>query len=375
MLTPLDDYLVHQTPDTVDRVFSSDRNFYDRYYFNAHTLDGSTFIVVAMGLYPNIGVIDAFATVMFDGKVQHILRASRALGSDRGATKVGPIGVDVIEGLRKFRVYADDNEHGVAFDMTFEAAAPPYEEPHFFRRAGARVLMDYTRLTQCGRWSGTLTAGGRTLALEPTTWWGARDHSWGIRPVGGGEPQSAPAPGAGPPGFFWLWTPIQFEGAAMLITCSEDFDGSRWHAAAELLWPESTGKPPEPLTFVSHEIEMLPGSRTFARGSVTLARPDGTSVTVRMTPRSTLYMAAVGYAYMGGWRHGQYHGPLAVEGEVWDLGDQSLLARIGGQTETVCDYHVDGLDLGVGHGITEFLLLGTYTPYGFNQWSDVAPAK
>jgi hypothetical protein len=41
----------------------------------------------------------------------------------------------------------------------------------------------------------------------------------------------------------------------------------------------------------------------------------------------------------------------------------------------VCDYHVEGLDLGAGHGITEFLLLGTYTPYGFNQWSDVAPAK
>jgi hypothetical protein len=70
MLTPLDDYLVHQTPETVDRVVTSDRNFYDRYYFNAHTLDGNAFLVVAMGLYPNIGVIDAFATIVIDGKTQ-----------------------------------------------------------------------------------------------------------------------------------------------------------------------------------------------------------------------------------------------------------------------------------------------------------------
>ncbi|HYM14023.1 MAG TPA: hypothetical protein VEZ14_00495 [Dehalococcoidia bacterium] len=372
MLTPLDDYLIHQTPETVDRVATSDRNFFDRYYFNAHTLDGGTFLVVAMGLYPNIGVIDAFATVMLDGKTQHILRASRALGSDRGATQVGPIGVEVIEGLRKLRVHADENEHGIGFDMTFEAAAVPYEEPHFFRRSGSRVLMDYTRLTQCGRWSGRLTAGARTFAVEPATWWGARDHSWGIRPVGGGEPPSAPASEGAPGGFFWLWSPIQFDGASMLITCSEDGDGTRWHAAAELIWGASSGKPPEQLTFVSHDIDMVSGSRTFARGTVTLARRDGSRVVVRMEPRTTLYMAAAGYAYTGGWRHGQYHGPLAVEGETWDLGDAALRQRVSGQTETVCDYHVDGLgDIGTGHGITEFLLLGAYLPYGFRQWTDV----
>jgi len=373
MLTPLDDYLVHQTPDTVDRVFTSDRNFYDRYYFNAHTLDGSAFVVVAMGVYPNVGVMDAFATVMLDDKKQHIVRASRELSSDRMATKVGPIGVQVIEGLRKFRVYADENEHGVSFDLTFEGAAPPYEEPHFFRRTGNKVTMDYTRLTQCGRWSGKVNVAGRTLEVDPKSWWGARDHSWGIRPVGDAEPQSAPPPPSGPGGFFWVWSPVQFENAAMLITCSENGDGSRWHAATELVWAESTGKPPEPLTFVSHDIKMVPGTRTFQRGSVTLARRDGTPVTVRMEPKTTLYMAAVGYAYFGGWRHGQYHGPLVVEGETWDITDKELLPRISGQTETVCDYHVEGLgDVGVGHGIIEFLLLGAYEPYGFKQWNDVA---
>ena len=142
---------MHQTSETVDRVATSDRNFYDRYYFNAHTIDGSAFLVVAMGLYPNIGVIDAFATIVLDDKTQHIVRASRALGSDRMNTKVGPIGVEVIEGLRRMRVYAEPNEHGLEFDLAFTGVTFPYQEPHFFRRAGNCVVMDYMRLTQCGR--------------------------------------------------------------------------------------------------------------------------------------------------------------------------------------------------------------------------------
>ncbi|MEX0750917.1 MAG: hypothetical protein WD359_08930 [Dehalococcoidia bacterium] len=373
MLTPLDDYLVHQTTETVDRVVTSDRNFYDRYYFNAHTLDGNVFLVVAMGLYPNIGVIDAFATVMIDGKTQYTVRASRELGSDRMHTKVGPIGVEVVEGLRKMRVYCEPNEHGLSFDMTFEGATFPCEEPHFFRRVGNRVVMDYTRLTQNGRWTGALTAAGTTHDVRPDAWWGARDHSWGVRPVGGGEPQSAPPPGGAPGGFFWVWTPVQFDNAAIMFTCSEDPDGTRWHAAAELLHAYGRDKPHEKLSVVSHDLKLVPGTRTFDRGSVTMARRDGTMVKMTMEPKTTIYMAGAGYAYMGGWRHGQYHGPLAVEGDSWDLTDQAVTQKLMGQTETVCDYSVEGIDgIGTGHGIIEFLLLGAYQPYGFNAWNDVA---
>ncbi len=375
MLTRFDDYLVHQTSETVDRVVTSDRNFYDRYYFNAHTLDGGAFLVVAMGLYPNIGVIDAFATIVLDNRTQHIVRASRELGSDRMDAKAGPIGVEVIEGLRKLRIYMEANEHGLSFDMIFEGVTFPYEEPHFFRRAGNRVVMDYTRLTQNGRWSGTLTAGGRRFAVTPESWWGARDHSWGIRPVGGPEPQAAPPPAGGPGGFFWIWTPAQFEGACIMFTCSEDGDGTRWHAASEVLYPYGRNRPPEPLAVVWHDIKLRPGTRTFERGSLLAARRDGGQVKITMEPKSTIYMAGAGYAYLGGWRHGQYHGPLIVEGETWDLTDAELLKRISGQTETVCDYTVEGLgDIGVGHGIFEFLLLGAYEPYGFRAWNDAAPA-
>jgi hypothetical protein len=161
----------------------------------------------------------------------------------------------------------------------------------------------------------------------------------------------------------------------MMYTCSEDPDGTRWHAAAELLHPYAKEQPPEHLAVTGHEIKMLPGTRTFERGTLLMARRDGTPVKVTMEPKATLYMAGAGYAYTGGWRHGQYHAPLAVEGETWDLTDAELVRRISGQTETVCDYTVDGLgDIGAGHGIFEFLLLGAYEPYGFKNWNDVAPA-
>src|SRR6266571_814384 len=145
MLTPLDEYLVHQTPETIDRVATSDRNFYDRYYFGAHTLEGDAFLIVAMGLYPNIGVIDAFATAVVDNQTQYIVRASRELRSDRMNTTVGPIGVEVVEPLRRMRIFTEPNDVGLTFDLHFEGVTAPFQEPHFLRRSGPRAVMDYTR--------------------------------------------------------------------------------------------------------------------------------------------------------------------------------------------------------------------------------------
>ena len=36
MLSPLDDYPIHQIAEPIRHVGTSDRNFYDRYYFNLH---------------------------------------------------------------------------------------------------------------------------------------------------------------------------------------------------------------------------------------------------------------------------------------------------------------------------------------------------
>lgn len=60
-LSPLDDYPVHQIPEVMRHVGTSDRNFYDRHYFNAFPLTGDAMLIVGLGQYPNLGVTDAFA--------------------------------------------------------------------------------------------------------------------------------------------------------------------------------------------------------------------------------------------------------------------------------------------------------------------------
>jgi len=63
MAVPLDEFPVHQVPLSMEHVATSDRNTYDRCYFNGHDRSGEIFFVSGLGVYPNLGVTDAFATI------------------------------------------------------------------------------------------------------------------------------------------------------------------------------------------------------------------------------------------------------------------------------------------------------------------------
>jgi hypothetical protein len=77
-VTAWDDFPVHQASEWIAHPATSDRNFYDRYYFNAFDTTGEWIAVMGLGQYPNLGVTDAFATVRI-GPQQHLVRASRPL--------------------------------------------------------------------------------------------------------------------------------------------------------------------------------------------------------------------------------------------------------------------------------------------------------
>ena len=96
-ISPADDLLAHQTAETFDSVFTSDRNFYDRYYFNMHPSSDELFLVTGMGQYPNLGVTDAFVSISHRDTL-YVVRASRELGANRLDTSVGPFRVEVVEG-------------------------------------------------------------------------------------------------------------------------------------------------------------------------------------------------------------------------------------------------------------------------------------
>ena len=69
MLTKGDDYPLHQSAEPV-AFAGTDRNFYDRYFFNGASRDGRIFFAAAMGIYPALDIIDGAFCVMVDG-VQH----------------------------------------------------------------------------------------------------------------------------------------------------------------------------------------------------------------------------------------------------------------------------------------------------------------
>ena len=59
MLNKLDDYPVHQTPEPLGQHSSSDRNIYDRTWFNGYAKDSSYYFGLGMAIYPHRHVLDA----------------------------------------------------------------------------------------------------------------------------------------------------------------------------------------------------------------------------------------------------------------------------------------------------------------------------
>ncbi len=361
-ITPADDYLIHQTPYTFDRVATSDRNFYDRYFFNGYRRDGEVYFALAMGVYPNLGIMDAAFSVVSKG-TQYFVRASRLLGSDRMDTRVGPISVQVVEPLKKYRIRIAKNKWGITADLLCQARSLPAEEPHFFRMSRNVPVMDYTRITQHGAWSGKLSAGGQSWDLGQDTWWGSRDHSWGIRNVGGRDPRGAPPAEA--PQFFWNWAPLNFDDLCTLFTVSENADGSRWHQSGVILTPYPDASMEE--TEVDHDLRFKKGTRWLESGTITLRPPKGKELAIEIKPMYSFLMKGIGYGEPK-WGHGMWVGPNEVDGGQYDLAAEPPMANLHVQ-------QVSQVTAGrrKGIGIYEIILMGPHNRYGFKDILD--PAK
>src|SRR5215468_8483458 len=144
MLTPFDDFLIHQTPLPVAHPASGDPNHYDRFWFNGYTED--FYFAAGMAVYPNRGIIDGAFAVVHDG-VQRSVFASGRIPADRGETRIGPLTIEVVEPLRVVRVRADASDLGIDADVTFTARTPVLEEPRQTMHSGTKLVMDSTRLT------------------------------------------------------------------------------------------------------------------------------------------------------------------------------------------------------------------------------------
>jgi hypothetical protein len=112
---------------------------------------------------------------------QWTVRASRRLDSALLDASVGPIVYDIVEPLRKVRFHhAPNKTQPIAFDILFEGELPPAFEERSRQRSTYRIRMDVVRYFQMGKLSGWVEIDGQREVVDDN-WFGARDHSWGMR--------------------------------------------------------------------------------------------------------------------------------------------------------------------------------------------------
>jgi hypothetical protein len=362
MITPGDDFPIHQTPEPVEQVFTSDRNFYDRFFFNGYWRDGEPYFSVAMGIYPNVGIIDAAMSVIAGG-TQHCVRASRVLGADRLNTRVGPISIEIVHPTRTTRVRIDHAE--IKADLTFEARVNPIEEPRFIRRSGPRIVMDLTRFTQHGSYSGPLAVAGHKFEASPSRVWGSRDRSWGVRTLGPPDPAGVPSTAA--PQFFWLWSPTNFEDLCTHFDVNENADGSRWHEFGALAKAEAAATA-ELASAVDWRVNYLPNTRHAHSAEITLTAQGG-QTRIELETLYNFYMHGIGYGHPK-WGHGLYVGPDVSTYESFKVGEVDQTQPLNQHIQAVCRARSGSRE---GMGILEMLIIGAHEKSGLKTLLDMHP--
>ncbi len=363
MITRGDDYPIHQTPEPVQQVFTSDRNFYDRFFFNGYFREGEPYFAAAMGIYPNVGIIDAAFSVIAEG-VQHCVRASRVLGAERLDTRVGPVSIEIVRPMRTLRLRVE--HEAVKADLTFEARAPAIEEPRFTRRAGPRIVMDLTRFTQHGGYSGSLKVSGRTYEANPSRVWGSRDRSWGVRGIGPQDPAGAPA--SAMPQFFWLWSPTNFEDLCTHFDVNENADGSRWHEFGAV----TRANPDAQLELagsVGFRVDYAAGTRHACHAEIILGAAAGGEHHVELATLYNFYMQGIGYGHPK-WGHGMYVGAELATYESFKIAEVNERDPMYQHIQAVCRAKMGSRE---GMGILEMAIFGPHQPSGFKEFLDMHP--
>jgi len=361
MLTKGDDYPIHQRPIPV-LYTDTDRNFYDRYWFNGYSIKNDQYFSMGLAEYPNVDIMDASFCVIKDG-IQHNLRASRHMGMERLDTKVGPIAVEVLEPLKSLRVVIDENEHGISADLIFTYRAIALEEPRNTYYIGSRMFNDYTRLTQNGTWQGWINVKGDRIEVAPDSWFGTRDRSWGIRPVGARDTQ--PSVYNREPQFYWLWAPINFDDCVVLAHINTDAEGVAWNKNG-IIVPLGDEGVPEEMEKVSIDIDFKPGTRHAKSATINMITKDEKDIRIEVEPRFQIYMSGIGYGHPE-WGHGYNKGKLAVGYDTIDLSNVNETSFLYIHIQAVSRFTMGDK---IGWGVMEQFILGRHLPSGFKDFAD-----
>ena len=362
-----DDFPVHQTAEFVRHPATSDRNFYDRYYFNLHSSSADYFAIFGLGQYPNLGTTDAFLAVTRAG-TQRIMRASRPL-DDRMDISVGPMRIEVIEPLRKGRVVVEPNESQLEMDITWVGSIPAFEEPRQYLRTKGTVVFDTQRLAQLGRWEGTLQIGDEQFEVTPDRCGGTRDRSWGVRPIGEKQPDGIRQSISTMPGM-WNYMPIDFGDHSIIYMLHEQPDGVRPLEEAVRIWAD----PERPVDWLGRpewEHDMISNTRLLDHSTIRFPQAPGGGIKLEAAPLITNFISlGTGYGMEDDWRHGMWQGDdLVVQSRIWNVDEIQNLAQYG-VVDSVGEFRYDNQ---LGYGLYEHGFFGPLPKLELHDRGDLHP--
>lgn len=373
MLNKLDDFPIHQTPEPIAYPATSDRNVYDRTWFNGYAPDGSYYFGIGMAVYPHRGVLDCAFSVVQPGTRQHCFFGSRRAPTERTDMSVGPFRMEVIEPMRRTRVVLEKNSSGITCDLTFSTRSASIQEARQTLWSGTRRAMDATRFDQFGRWSGIVRHPEGEIIVNDQVCLGTKDRSWGVRRVG--EPELGGAPSM-PSGAFFLWAPLFWDDH---ITHAIFFDGPRGEALVREgivapLYPAEDKVPAvedgldKRMATARHRLTYVPGTRLAAKAEIDLVDLDGSTRTISLDPILKFQMKGLGYGHPE-WGQGMWKGELEIGGESFDPRQLNMLAPENIHVQQIVRAS-DGTRSGAG--VLEQVCIGPYAPSGFTEFFDGA---
>ena len=348
---------------------TTDSHYNDGYWFSFFSQ--GWYCALGLRIHPNTNTIDGFASVTHNG-LQRVLRASRALRPACDDLTTGPVGVQIVEPMRKQRLVVSDNESGIALDIVFEAQSEPFVEDRYQHVKYGVVVNDMMRYTQVCRASGTLTTPDATVAVAD--WHAIRDHSWGVRSSMGpavrfsGIERTAEEADERAIRF---WVPFDAGDHTGFFQTHEDSQGQTIDFEGRLDFPDGRTVA---LTGISHQLEYEPGTVRPSGGWWELHGDDG--IARRYDLRSAQAPTEVhGFGYYNGWYDGRgpgmYRGPETLEHDVYPTaaGDvRSGPAHLKPEKRmgpTEYPMHLVGPGGSTGMAHLEHHVFGPYEPYGF----------
>ena len=323
-LVAADEFLNHQIVETHARVAQADRSWTEKVCAMAAARDGSISLGFGLGKYTNRNVLDGYAGVS-RGKEQWTVRASRRLSDDPDRTGAGPLHYEVLEPYRRVRFGCDANDIvPIAFEWNFTAAVPAKLEQRDIQRSrrGYRLDAEVLRYHQIGVASGWVEVDGTRTELSEHAWFSTRDHSWGVRQDVGTPPTDLEASGRPADlSFRFSWSPMLLERAdgtrygihhqhrklAVMGYEEQSFEGGVEHADGRV----------DAFTAVRPELRFDPVNRRVLGGTVHCTMRDGSArpITVEAIGDTGFHLGAGLYFGFDGHHHGEWRGPLHVDGE------------------------------------------------------------